>query len=472
MDEYLNITVYSVIYLVAIVVIFIYTIKHQLDVLCVGVVCYVAYTMYCFFGYGISGQYRPQLSTELYLLVYMQLVIIMLCVVFARYKDTPLKCKVITVKTTDVYQEKKVTNAFYVYTTIIVLFAFINVLIVTPAGFADGKETVWEKTNILYIISLYGAYPSFAYGIHKKIKTIWIPSLLVELTIFFAGSRAFATTLIILFLCERGTALYTQKNGNLKIYLIGAGAIVFLLFYRMIDQAIMQGDIGKVFQVISDPQAWLKALEFNEPRVIIANYDYVITSGICLPVGDILYRIIDIIPGLTSLIPIKLVYPEYFSDWLMKEVNGSAGVGGTFWGESYAMFGVIGVIAFTFIWMWLLRICNKHLNYPKPYSSFIIAIGIYLAWYINRLDFNRVGQSIKIMFLCFLMWTVIYVCLGGELNVNKKIKIPFRRETCCSRLLDIILNKLETTISNIGGKFQPMYKKMWNIIIKIKKKRS
>ena len=102
-------------------------------------------------------------------------------------------------------------------------------------------------------------------------------------------------------------------------------------------------------------------------------------------------------------------------------MNASAGVGGTIWGESHAMLGVFGVLFFTIIWLLFVNLGNKHLNHHKPYSSFAIGLATYLAWYINRLDFNRVGQAFKITTFCFLMWAGIYFLLGGELRFGKKL---------------------------------------------------
>lgn len=427
MSEYLNITIYSIVYLLMVIVVFVYTIKNRLDILCVSAVCFIVYSMYCFFGYGISGFYRPALSPQLYFLVYLQILLIMGFIIFTRYNENQRKFPQLLRNTSKVYEDVSgdavLTKSFYIYTAIIVSFALINVVKVGVVGFMAGKETVWQNTNILYIISLYGAYPSFAYGIHIKKKRIWIPSMLVELTIFFAGSRAFTATLIVILLCELGVVFWKKKQRNIEIFLLGAAAIVFLLVYRMVDKAIMQGDIGSALQTLFSGETWLEALEFNEPRVIIANYDYVLTSGIRLPIGDVVYRIIDFVPGLASLIPIHLEYPSYFSDWLFSELNASAGVGGTIWGESYAMLGTVGVVLATVLWMMFVNLGNRHLNHHKPYSSFVIALATYLAWYMNRLDYNRVGQSFKVTLLCFFLWAMAYFAVGGEIRIGKWIKL-------------------------------------------------
>lgn len=414
-------SVFSIIYIILLITLLIYAIKNRLDLLCVGAVCFIVYSIYCIPGIGISGFYRPQLSSELYCYIYVQIIIILNFLFAIRHQIKIKNNKKINQNyssSINICSNNQIIKlSFYVYTTIMVGFALINVLKIGISGFASGKSTVWEQSNVFYIISLYGAYASFAYGIHNHEKMIWIPSLLIELTIFFAGSRAFTATLIIIFLCEQGSNLWKNHKSNIKIFTLGGLAIIFLLVYRMIDQHIMSGNISGAIQTLLNPSTWLTALEFNEPRVIIANYDYVLTTETRLPIGDIIYRFIDFIPGLTSLIPITLVYPDYFSTWLEEQVHASAGVGGTIWGESYAMFGFIGIIIFTIIWLFMINACNKHLDYPKSHSYFIVALGAYLSWYINRLDFNRVGQACKVMFFCFLLWTIIYLILGGKLKL-------------------------------------------------------
>ena len=368
----------------------VYTIRHKLDLLSVATICFVVYTIYCIPGIGISGSYATKLSPKLYLCVYAQCIIILYFNILVRKREKNSLSRRKSLSThTDVVSPVLI-KSFYIYTYIIAAFAVSNVMRIGFVGFAAGKANVWEESNIFYIISLYGAYPAFAFGLHNRKKGIWLPSLLVELTIFFAGSRAFATTLAIILLCERGRELWDKRKKNFKIYVLGAIAIVFLLMYRMVDQQIMAGDISGVLSTLRKPEAWLEAFEFNEPRVIIANYDYVLTTGFRLPFGDSLYRILDFIPGLTSLIPIKLEYSDYFSNWLKESVHAVRGVGGTIWGESYAMLGVFGIFIFTIIWLGIINICNKHLDYHTPSSYFIVALGAYYAWYINRLDFNSI----------------------------------------------------------------------------------
>lgn len=412
---------HSIAYIVFATTLLIYSIRNRLDLLCVASVCYIVYSIYCIPGIGISGLYRPKLSPQLYAAVYVQLSIIIIFVMYSRYRmrsREKLGASEIN-KRNKKKKEKTIMLSFRVYTFIIAVFALMNIVSVGLSGFMAGKSLVWEKTNVFYIISLYGAWPSFAYGIHKNDKLIWIVSLLIELTIFFAGSRAFTATVIIIFLCEKGTVLWKNRKNYVWIYILGAIGIVFLLLYRMVDTQIMAGDVVGVINTLKDPQTWMTAFEFNEPRVIIANYDYSFTSGIRLPYVDVVYRIIDFVPGLTGLTGIKPQYPDYYSTWLMEQVQGSAGVGGSIWGECYAMAGFIGIIIGTIIWLFFVNKCNNHLDYHDGYSYFSVALGTYLAWYINRLDFNRVAQSFKVMLFCFLIWAVINLMFSGNISIGK-----------------------------------------------------
>ena len=411
-------TGYSYIYIILSVILLLYSISNRLDLLCVAAVCYIVYSIYCIPGIGISGFYRPRLSPSLYGAVYVQLLIIISYIVLSRFVIKTQEASGLG-NNDEMDRDNVLRLSFRVYTLIILAFAIMNILSAGVAGFMEGKSTVWERTNVFYIISLYGAWASFAYGIHNNDKMVWIISLLIELTIFFAGSRAFLATIIVIFLCEKGTSLWKNRKGNLRIFLLGAFGIVFLLIYRMVDHNIMVGDISGALTILKNPDTWLTALEFNEPRVIIANYDYAFTSGVRMPLGDVIYRIIDFVPGLTSLFKIDLMYPEYYSTWLMEQVHGGSGVGGSVWGESYSMMGFPGIVVFTLIWLAFIYKCNKHLDYHGNYSYFLVSLGIYFAWYINRLDFNRIAQACKVMLLCFLIWLFVYLIFGGVLILGK-----------------------------------------------------
>lgn len=424
-------SIYSCIYLfLAIVIILIVAFQH-LDMLSVAAVCFVVYSIYCIPGIGISGFYRPHLSSKLYGFVYLQMIIIIF-VLLKRTSEQMAEQGISHLKkhlvTKEEIENVTVTRAYGIYTIIMLLFMLMNVIRIGFDVFAAGKLLVWEKTDIFYLISLYGAFPSFAYGIRYHKYWMAISGLLIELTIFFAGSRAFLATMMIILLCEWGYRLWKQNKSSLRVYLIGALAILFLLIYRAIDVYIMKGDISGALNVLKQPETWAKALEFNEPRVIIANYDYALTTNMKLPLADVIYRIVDFIPGITKIVPFKLTYPEYYSTWLQEAVHGSEGVGGTIWGESYSMFGILGIPVITIVWLSVVSLCNRHIMMPRKGSPFLIAAGVYLAWYINRLDYNRVGQVVKVMLFCYLLWAGIYLVLGGVLEWKKRRVILNNRQ--------------------------------------------
>ena len=419
-------TTNSLIYIILAVAVIIAIMRGKIDLISVCGACYILYTMYCIYGYGIAGFYRPKLSPKLYHYVYAQLLIILIYVVIKNYRDKKAKRKTrLYVQQADEAENKRAMDlSFYAYTAVIAAFAFINIARVGLSRFASGKANVWSSTNIFYIISLWGAFVSFAYGIHNKKRIIWIVSLVIELSIFFAGSRAFTASLIVIFLAEYGSTLWKNRTKNIYLYILAIAAVLFMIVYRTVDKQIMAGNISGALESLKNPEVWATALEFNEPRVIIANYDYAFTSGIRLPASDVVYRIIDFVPGATKLIPIKLSYPEFFSDWLRVQENASGGVAGTIWGESYAMLGPIGLLGATWLWLFLMDMCNRHLKYPGGHSYFLVGLGAYLSWYISRLDYNRVGQICKVLLLCYLIWGFFYMMLGGSIEFfGVKLKI-------------------------------------------------
>ena len=259
---------FSITYIIIAAILLLYSVRHRLDILCVASVCYIVYSIYCVPGIGISGFYRPKLSASLYYAVFTQMILIIVFVSLSRYlvkcRDTRLTIhNNSNTGKKDSNSDKALKISFRIYTFIILCFAMVNVASVGLSGFAAGKSIVWEQTNVFYVISLYGAWPSFAYGFHKNDKVVWIPSLLVELTIFFAGSRAFATTIIVIFLCEKGTELWKNRKNYMRIYILGAVGIVFLLLYRMVDTYIMRGDFSGAINALKNPVTWMTALEFN-----------------------------------------------------------------------------------------------------------------------------------------------------------------------------------------------------------------
>lgn len=405
----------SIIYICLAIFLSLKLIKRRIDLLLISAFCFIIYSMYCAVGIGISGQYRPDLSDKLYFLIFIQIIII-LCNL--HYHD---KHEITMQSLSNSENTTIVRFSFYIYTAIMFVFMISNVMSVGLNSFAQGKNDVWGNVNILYIISLYGAFPSFAYGIHYGEKYVSLAAILIEALIFFAGARAFMATLIVIYFCNKGQQLWIKNKSNFIVFLSASMAVIFMLFYRMIDKMVMYGDFHTIYNFIFDIDVWLTALEFNEPRVIIANYDYIVNYDFRLPFVDIIYRFIDFVPGLTKILPITTIYPEYFSDILDDFVMGSTGVGGTIWGEWYAMFGTLGVVIGTFLWLRFLCFCNVHLSFHKPYSPFLVSLGVYMGWYINRLDFNRVGQISKVIFMCFCIWAIIYILLGGALKIGKYI---------------------------------------------------
>ena len=100
--------------------------------------CFIVYSIYCIPGIGISGYYRPKLSHELYYLIYLQIFIIFIFLFITRAAEKGKTIKFIKnnylfeqKKETDVQYPKILDTSFYIYTTIMVVFAVINTMLAT-----------------------------------------------------------------------------------------------------------------------------------------------------------------------------------------------------------------------------------------------------------------------------------------------------------------------------------------------------
>ena len=65
---------------------------------------------------------------------------------------------------------------------------------------------------------------------------------LVMLILFleiYCDIAAFTATLIVIFLCEKGTSLWNKRKGNLKIYILGALGIANMWIAIFADVGVM-----------------------------------------------------------------------------------------------------------------------------------------------------------------------------------------------------------------------------------------
>lgn len=125
-------------YLIGIIILIICTLRNRLDILSVCTMCFIVYSIYCIPGIGISGYYRPKLSHELYYLIYLQIFIIFIFLFITRAAEKGKTIKFIKnnylfeqKKETDVQYPKILDTSFYIYTTIMVVFAVINTMLAT-----------------------------------------------------------------------------------------------------------------------------------------------------------------------------------------------------------------------------------------------------------------------------------------------------------------------------------------------------
>ena len=138
-------TIYSWIYIILSIMVIIAIMKGKIDLISVCGACYILYTMYCIFGIGIAGFYRPRLSHKLYYYVYCQLLIIFFYLVWKNYRDkTEIKNSLENAHSVESIKESRAMKlSFIAYTCVIAAFSFVNMARIGFSGFASGKANVW-----------------------------------------------------------------------------------------------------------------------------------------------------------------------------------------------------------------------------------------------------------------------------------------------------------------------------------------
>lgn len=87
---------------------------------------------------------------------------------------------------------------------------------------------------------------------------------------------------------------------------------------------------------------------------------------------------------------------KFYSDW-----SDTAGVGATYWGEGYAVFGVVGIFLYLGLFLIVLFVINRGFLSGTAVGSSLYAIcGIYWGFYIHRNSlFQMVGHLTKYIYI-------------------------------------------------------------------------
>lgn len=319
------------------------------------------------------------------------------------------------------YSNIKCLHKSFLYLGIFSFTAFCyDIYNIGIANLAGDKGYVWENVSVFYIFSMWAALSVFTYAIKNK-KYIFLflstPQILVHM---FIGSRAYFAAMIIILLVLFRDNMKDNFRSNFRVYFAGGVSFMAIMVYRKIIDYLKLFDFETIKLMLLDKETYLWVLRLGEPRIVLANYNYVINSNFRLDFSDITARFLSIFPFAN-----RIITPTNHLEFgaIIKEQLGAVyGLASTIWGEGHAMFGIIGIYIFYFLWIYLLKMGSDVLKRRSLSLYFIVPLVAYLSFYIHRLSFSKVIGNVKYLILTAIVWWLINSILTNNWVIISKRK--------------------------------------------------
>ena len=408
-----------------------YVFKRGLDFLSIGAIGHLIYNYYCAIGTVFIAShesvnvnyYAADIKTGTYVLVILQIVIMIVAMFLYDNKINSKKQKKQKVSlVVDVFSDKDRTVLFTLSCAVSILITIYNIIRIGPSNLNADKSYIWEQVGGLYIVGIWLGFASFAYGIRNKKYTLVIGGGIPFLLHFFFGSRAYFAAGVIIILVYYGEKIKNSLITHFKLY-AGAGIMaIFVIAYKKMYLLFRQGDFMGAINVLFLPETYEYVFKLGEPRIVLANLNYIIDNNIKLDFGDIVDRIISIIPFLNDFLSSEY---QAMSSILRISMNASYGLANNIWGEFWAMGSYPLALIMFIIWIRLLMWGNTLISRTDWTAYFWLPIVSYFSFYIHRLDLVKALSNAKMCLMAILMFWIISVLATQD----TKIHISLKRKT-------------------------------------------
>lgn len=423
----------QVVYIILCILIIWEAVHSKIDYVSIAAGSFLLYSSNCIIGEVWVPQsgyfaYYSSINFKTYLLICTQMLIILFFLHLKR-----CRIKLVFGKKTREYSDKVVSqegmspaNGNKIYWIVILLIALSSIIynLIFVVGISTffsyiGKGDISEKTSFLFSLSIWGGLVCFFHFYLTKKKTGTIVSAMIILISVLLGSRAYIAAAFVGILIIKSFGWVqkskneTGRKKNIHILLLAILMLMFLIIYKLIYKEIRAGDFAAALTVLSNPLTWINLFDIDELRIVCANYNYTIENQIQLPIMDVIARVVSIVPFVNDFVPTE--YPIRFSTILQDRMNTTYGLANNFWGETYAMGGVLFVLFLTIAWIIFIDRLNEKAKISK--SPFIITVVSYLSFYIHRLDWTQVMGCLKLV-LIFCLIKVIFDLLLLKSKTN------------------------------------------------------
>ena len=406
----------SIAFIILAVVMLIYVATRKVDFFSVGIVCLLIYNCYCAIGYvfiasheqAYVNYYEGTIDLRVYCIVLCQMLILFAAALW--YDNNPSNEKrvppILFKK-----NPKDITPVFIAVGVISMLIMIVNVFRIGISNLSAPKEEIWPKTGTMYVVGLWLAMGVFTFAIKKrnyKLLILSVPQVLLHL---YFGSRAYLAVIAIVFILllsnrQKGFSL----KHNLVVILIGFILLMAIMAYKQIYELVKVGNIGAAFATLLDPDTYAWIFRWGEPRIVLADFNYIVSEGLTLNSQEILARVLSIVPFADDLL-----FPEanrLMSAILIDKLGSSYGLASNFWGELYSMGSYVLVGVIYALWVGMLNLGTKLLNSDNWTASFLIPLFAYFGFYVHRMDFTKVVGNVKMLVCAMIIWLITYVFIN------------------------------------------------------------
>lgn len=412
--------------------IIILVIRRKIDFFCVAAIFLMIYNFHCMYGevfissheHAGTSYYYSKILPQVYFIVIAQMVLLAIYMLLNDYKEkrdtrNNIQYESFIVDTFDEETRYKLFKYICIIAWAILLY---NIFFkITLSYITADKSVVWKRVGASYTLCNWMGMAAFTYGIKNKKCMLALLSSAPVVLHFFIGSRAYMTALILIVIMNYSQDIGRSMIKHWKIILMGTGAGIFILVYKKIYELIKVGKFAAAVDVLLDPETYSFAARLGEPRIILADLNYIIDKDIHLGIGAIWDRVIEIIPFASSIFSSNYTS---VSSILKDSMSASYGLGSNIWGEYYAIGSYLGIFIMFMIWLKMLSWGNKCLQRTDYSSYFIIPVMAYLAFYIHRQDFVKIVGYSKGALCAFLVYIILGMIVS---NQGMKIYCRIRR---------------------------------------------
>lgn len=396
------------------------------DFYSVGIVCHILYNIHCatgrvfITGPGIIGHYYYYsiINRRAYFIVLLQMLMLFVFVTYHdlhhhNEKNNPLIC--------DKYNEETEYALFLLLCLIAWAIMLYNITRIGVSNLNANKSYIWTRISSLYTTSCWMGMAIFTYSIKKKKYLLAIAGAMPVLLHFFFGSRAYFATLCILFLVLNSGQIKNSLVKNVKLYILGALGVIFILAYKRVYMAMRMGDFAGAMRVFTNPDTYAYVFRMGEPRIVLTHLNYIIDNNIKLGWKDLADRLISVIPFAGNLIGEGSYQPV---STLLRESYGSdSGLASNIWGEFYAIGSYPLVMIMFVFWLRILKWGNTLIKREDWTSNFCMPLVGYFSFYIHRMDFVKAMGNAKRVLLAMIIFLLVSVVVthNSKLYVSRRI---------------------------------------------------